>query len=63
MKIVNLKNITPERLFKNKDVLPPSGMYKEFLMIQANREGITLEQCRDLHGLKTIREWEQLLNF
>lgn len=50
-------------LGKNKDVLPPSGMYKEFLMIQANREGITLEECRALHGLKTIKEWEQLLNF
>lgn len=46
----------------NEDVLPGILLYRKYLNIASIRFNKTLDEIRDLYGLYTIKEWNDLLN-
>lgn len=46
----------------NKDLLPPSGKYSEYLQLAISKFGISINEARSKYGQYTIGQWEELLN-
>lgn len=46
----------------NENLLPPIELYRKYLNIASIRFDKSIDEIRDLYGLRTIKEWNQILN-
>ena len=44
-----------------KGLLPPTGLYIQYLSTASTKFNLSMNECRDKFGLYTIAEWEDLL--